>query len=83
MSEFIRGRISESGRVVLPAELRKECGIEDGKEVIFSRTEFGIQITPLDLAVSQAQALASRFIPADRKLVTELRQARDQDGTFA
>ena len=42
-----------SGWVVLPAELRKEFGIEDGSEVIFSRTEHGIEIKTLDEVIKR------------------------------
>ena len=59
MSGFIRGKVSGAGRVVLPAELRKELGIADGDEVIFSRTDYCIRITTLDQAIRQAQETAT------------------------
>lgn len=83
MSDFIRGKISGAGRVVLPSELRKELGIADGADVVFSRTEHGIQITTLNQAIRQAQALVRRYVPEGVSLVDELREARRQDGTFA
>jgi AbrB family looped-hinge helix DNA binding protein len=82
MDQVIRGKVSESGRVVLPAELRKEFGIKDGSEVLFSRTEHGIQITTLDQAIRHAQELVRRYIPEDVSLVEELRKDRRQDQTF-
>jgi AbrB family looped-hinge helix DNA binding protein len=82
MSEVIRGKVSGMGRVVLPAEMRKELAIEDGEEVIFSRTEYGIQITPLDQAIRQAQEMVRRYVPEGTSLVEELHQARRQDTTF-
>lgn len=83
MSDYIRGKVSGMGRVVLPAELRKEFGIEDGKEVVFSRTEYGIQITPLDQAIRQAQEVVRRYVPKGVSLVDELHAARRKDSTFA
>ncbi|MGH7173846.1 MAG: AbrB/MazE/SpoVT family DNA-binding domain-containing protein [Gemmataceae bacterium] len=83
MSNYIRGKVSGMGRVVLPAALRKELGIEDGKEVVFSRTEYGIQITPLDQAIRQAQELVRRYVPKGVSLVDELHEARRKDSTFA
>lgn len=56
-----RGRVSASGRIVLPAELRKAFEIEDGTEVIFSHTEHGIQITPVLHAIRQAQELCAKW----------------------
>lgn len=83
MSGIIRGKVSGAGRVVLPAELRKECGIEDGEEVVFSRTEYGIHITTLDQAIRQAQKMVRQFVPAGTSLVDELHESRREDSTFA
>jgi bifunctional DNA-binding transcriptional regulator/antitoxin component of YhaV-PrlF toxin-antitoxin module len=44
-----------------PAELRKEFGIKDGEEVMFSRTEYGIQITTVDQAIRQTSPRASTW----------------------
>jgi len=82
MNDIIRGKVSGAGRVVLPVELRKEFGIEDGEDVIFSRTEFGIQITTLDQAIRQSQELVRRYVPKGVSLVDELRDARRKDSTF-
>jgi len=60
--EPIRGKVSASGRIVLPSELRKSFGIEDGTEVIFSRTEYGIQITPVHFAIRRAQELCAKLV---------------------
>lgn len=57
----LRGRVSASGRIVLPAELRKAFEIEDGTEVIFSLTDHGIQITPVLQAIRQAQELCAKW----------------------
>ena len=56
MTEFIRSKVADAGRVVIPAELRKEFGLEEGADVVFSRDERGIRITPLREAIRQAQA---------------------------
>jgi antitoxin PrlF len=82
MKHVIRGKVSGEGRVVLPAELRKEFGIKDGEEVMFSRTEYGIQITTLDQAIRQAQEMVRRYIPKGVSLVDELHQTRRQDSTL-
>ena len=82
MSDFIRGKVSGAGRVVLPSELRRELGIDDGADVVFSRTDYGIQITTLDQAIRQAQAMVRAYVPEGVSLVDELRQARQQDATF-
>jgi AbrB family looped-hinge helix DNA binding protein len=70
MEQVIRGKVS-AGRVVLPAELRKAFGIEDGAEVVFSRTEHGIEIRTLDEAIRQAQALCAKYMvhPAEARAI--------------
>ena len=82
MSDFIRGKVSGAGRVVLPSELRRELGLGDGADVVFSRTEYGIQITPLDQAIRQAQERVRRYVPQGVSLVDELRDARRQDAAL-
>lgn len=81
MENVSRGRVS-AGRVVLPSELRKEFGIEDGAEVIFTRTEHGIEVKTLDEAIRQAQQLCAQYIKPGVSLVEELRKERDRDASF-
>jgi bifunctional DNA-binding transcriptional regulator/antitoxin component of YhaV-PrlF toxin-antitoxin module len=81
MESVSRGKVS-SGWVVLPAGLRQEFGIEDGTEVIFSRTEHGIEIKTLDEAIKQAQATVRRDVPEGVSLVDELLEDRRQDAAL-
>jgi AbrB family looped-hinge helix DNA binding protein len=81
MEHISRGKVS-AGRVVLPAELRKAFGIKDGSEVIFTRTEHGIEIKTLDEVVKQAQQLCAQYITPGVSLVDELRKERDRDESF-
>ena len=82
MENIIRGKVSGVGRVVLPSEMRKALGIEDGADVVFSRTEYGIQITTLDDAIRQAQETVRRYVPEGVSLVDDLREARRQDAAL-
>jgi len=82
MSDFIRGKVSGAGRVVVPSELRKEFGIEDGVDMVFSRTRYGIQVTTLDQAIRQAQETVRRYVPEGVSLVDELREDRRQDAAL-
>ena len=81
MDQVMRGKVS-AGRVVLPAELRKAFGIEDGVDVLFSRTEHGIEVMTLNEAVRQAQELCAKYITPGVSLVDELRKERDRDESF-
>jgi bifunctional DNA-binding transcriptional regulator/antitoxin component of YhaV-PrlF toxin-antitoxin module len=79
MSDFIRGKVTRVGRVVLPAELRRECGIEDGMDVIFHRTPHGIEMTTLDEAIRRAQERVRQYIPEGVSLVDGLREERRRE----
>jgi antitoxin PrlF len=82
MGDFIQGKVSGAGRVVVPSEMRKEFGIEDGVDVVFSRTRYGIQVTTLDQAIRQAQETVRRYVPEGVSLVDELREDRRQDAAL-
>ena len=75
METVSRGKVS-AGRVVLPAELRKAFGIEDGSEVIFTRTAHGIEIKTLHEAIRQAQEICARYVKPGVSIVDELLSER-------
>ena len=78
MDDVSRGKVS-AGRVVLPAGLRKEFGIKDGAEVVFSRTEHGIEIKTLEEVVKQAQQRCAQYIKPGVSLVDELIRERHEE----
>jgi AbrB family transcriptional regulator, stage V sporulation protein T len=78
MEQVSQGKV-HAGRVVLPAELRKELGIKDGDNVIFSRTEHGIEIQTMSEVVRQVQEYCSSFITPGVSLVDELIEERRQE----
>jgi AbrB family looped-hinge helix DNA binding protein len=41
----IRLRLSENGRVVIPAHVRKELGLEAGGEILLERQKNGYRLT--------------------------------------
>lgn len=80
MDYVVRGKVS-AGRVVLPAEWRREFGIEDGDEVVFTRTDRGIEIKTLDQAVKQAQEVCARYAKPGQSVVDELLSERREEAT--
>ena len=80
MDHVMRGKVS-AGRVVLPAELRKAFGIEDGAEVIFSRTEHGIEIKTASQALKDAQQLFSKLKETGGNVVDELIEERRREAS--
>jgi AbrB family looped-hinge helix DNA binding protein len=58
----IRGRVTESGRVSLPAKLRKAVGLDHGGEVVFELSGREIRIRPLAEVIAHAQAISRRLL---------------------
>jgi AbrB family looped-hinge helix DNA binding protein len=58
----IRGRVTESGRVSLPAELRKAVGLDHGGDVIFELDGQEIRIRTVNEVVDRAQALTRKLL---------------------
>jgi AbrB family looped-hinge helix DNA binding protein len=76
---YIRSKVADAGRVVIPAEFRKAFGLEEGADVIVSRDAGGIRITPLREAIRQAQDYFASLAPPDVSLSDELlRDRRDE-----
>jgi AbrB family looped-hinge helix DNA binding protein len=65
MEQLFRGKVTDAGRVVIPVELRKAFGLGEGDEVLFSRDDRGIRITPVSLAIEEAQDFFSSLAPAE------------------
>ena len=67
-----RATIGKSGRIVLPAELRRATGIEVGDAVILRADDHSIRIVRPADALAEVQAAVRRVIPVDRQLSQEL-----------
>jgi AbrB family looped-hinge helix DNA binding protein len=79
MSSGINTKISEGGRVVIPAEFRRELGLEIGDSVSISLVNNEIRIMPRSEALRRAQSLVRKRIPQGRSLVAELREDRRRE----
>ncbi|HEX4199011.1 MAG TPA: AbrB/MazE/SpoVT family DNA-binding domain-containing protein [Caulobacteraceae bacterium] len=60
-----KGRVTESGRVSLPADMRRAVGLERGGGVVFELEGGEIRIRPLGEVVARAQALSRRLLGDD------------------
>ena len=58
----ILGRVSETGRISLPAEFRKALGLERGGNVVVEMDGGAIYIRTLDETVARAQELTRRLL---------------------
>lgn len=58
----VRCRVSESGRLSLPAEFRKAIGLDHGGDIVVELEGREIRIRTVDEVVAQAQALTRRLL---------------------
>ena len=58
----IRVKLSESGRLSIPAAFRKAVGLEGGDDVVIELDGKEMRIRTVDEAVAQAQALTKRLL---------------------
>lgn len=65
-----RGRVTESGRLSLPAELRRTVGLENGGDVVIELDGQTIRVRTVDEVVADAQALMRKLL-GDRKLTVD------------
>jgi antitoxin PrlF len=73
MSEMTHSlRLAENGRLVVPLELRRAAGLENGGPIM-ARIENGqIILESIGTAVTRAQAMARRYGDPNRSLADEL-----------
>ena len=72
-------KISAGGRIVIPADFRRELGADVGDEVILRLVDGEIHVLTKAQAVRKAQALVRRSVAKDRSLFKELLQERRKE----
>ncbi|HSE38249.1 MAG TPA: AbrB/MazE/SpoVT family DNA-binding domain-containing protein [Blastocatellia bacterium] len=69
-------RLTKGGRIVIPAEFRRELGLETGDEVILLLIDGEVRIRTRREAIKQAQAIVRKHVKKGRSLVEELKRER-------
>jgi AbrB family looped-hinge helix DNA binding protein len=59
---MIHTKVSEAGRLSLPAEFRRAVGLERGGDVVVELAGREIRVRPLDEVVARAQELTRRLL---------------------
>ncbi len=78
MAEETRIRVSQNGRVVIPASFRKALGINIGDEVVLRLQEDELRITTQQRRIERAQHRARQHVRPGTSLVDEfLAERRD------
>jgi len=75
----IRAQISKSGRIIVPAKLRKALEIQAGDEILLRLENGSIRLIPLRQAVALAQKTIRQYVPEGVSLVDALIQARREE----
>ena len=60
--KLVRGHVSPSGRLSLPAEFRKAVGLEGGGKVVIELDGNDIRIRSTRAVVARAQAMSHRLL---------------------
>lgn len=75
----VRARINESGRLVLPKQLREALEVLPGEEIIFSSDGETVRMETQKQRALRAQAYIRSLIPSGVSLVDELIAERREE----
>jgi len=64
--------IAPNGRVVIPASMRAELGIQSGGKVIARVVDGTVVLEPIEAAIRRAQAMVRKYIPDSSGIIDEL-----------
>lgn len=71
--------MASNGRLVIPANVRSELGMQDGGNFIVHVQDGQIRLEPIHAAVARAQAIIRRYVPEGANLVDELTDDRRRE----
>ena len=72
MDNIVRTKVTQGGRIVIPADMRRRLGIEIGGDVSITLDGESLRILTQKESIKRAQALVSKFVPKRVSLVDEL-----------
>ncbi|MBI3927785.1 MAG: AbrB/MazE/SpoVT family DNA-binding domain-containing protein [Armatimonadetes bacterium] len=72
-------KMSKGGRIVIPAEMRRELDLDIGDEVILLLKDRELVLMTREEALRRARRLVRRRVPADRLLSQELIEERRRE----
>jgi AbrB family looped-hinge helix DNA binding protein len=75
-TQRISARIGEKGRIVIPASIRRELGVEIGDQVDLRVEDKELRVSTLKARLERAQESVRRYIKPGRLLSDELSAER-------
>ena len=71
--ETYTARLEKSGRILIPAAVRRQLGLSEGSQVIVKVEESGaLQVSSRSQAVAKVREEIRKYIPAGQDLAEEL-----------
>jgi len=77
--ETIAVRLEKSGRILIPAAIRRELGLKEGSELLLRPNQAGLQVSSRRHAIKRVQARLRKFAPKGRLLSQELLDERREE----
>jgi AbrB family looped-hinge helix DNA binding protein len=77
-----KARIGEGGRIVIPAEIRRELGVGVGDELLLKVENGELRAWTRAQAIKRAQALLRKYVPEGVSLVDELIAERRREAAL-
>jgi len=77
-TQEIKLRVSENGRVVIPAAVRKALGVGPGDEIILQREKDGFRITTQQQRIAAARARIRRYVKPGSNIVDDFIRERHE-----
>ena len=74
--ETVSVKVEKSGRILIPAAIRRQLKLEAGTEVLLRVDDTGIQMGTREQALARIHKELRRYIPEGRVLSEELIQER-------
>jgi len=72
MQQIVRTKVTQGGRIVIPAEMRKQLGIEIGEDVNLTLEDDSVKISTSKLALRRIQEMVHKNVPDNISVVDEL-----------
>ena len=64
-------KVEKSGRILIPAAVRRQLKLTAGTEVLLRVDDTGIQMSTREQSLARIRAELRRYIPADGRLLSE------------
>lgn len=73
--------MNTQGRVVIPAAIRKEMGLEGTVDLIFRYEDGTLTVETIEDAVEYVQSVVAQYVASDTSLVDDLLAQRRSEAT--